>query len=104
MRRVLLAVVLASLASACASAPTERESIVVGPPPRPSREASIVTPDRIVASEPASIVATNSSADVDRAGILAEGAEGSGEVALTFDDGPSAENTPEALRVLAAHH
>ena len=49
-------------------------------------------------------VAYNADVDVDRAGILAEGAEGSGEIALTFDDGPSAENTPELLRILAAHH
>ena len=45
----------------------------------------------------------NPAADVDRAGILAEGAEGSGEIALTFDDGPGVENTGEVLRILAAH-
>jgi peptidoglycan/xylan/chitin deacetylase (PgdA/CDA1 family) len=100
MRRLLPTVMLAI---GCASAPSERDPIAAPPTPRPTREASIVTPDRIATSEPPSIAAANADADVDRAGILAEGAQGSGEVALTFDDGPSAENTPEALRVLAAH-
>lgn len=45
----------------------------------------------------------NPEVDVDRAGILAEGAEGSGEIALTFDDGPSPDTTTEVLRILAAH-
>jgi peptidoglycan-N-acetylglucosamine deacetylase len=46
----------------------------------------------------------NATADVDRAGILAEGAVDSGEIALTFDDGPGSETTSEVLRILAAHH
>lgn len=45
----------------------------------------------------------NAEADPHRAGILAEGAESSGEIALTFDDGPAAETTSEVLRILAAH-
>lgn len=45
----------------------------------------------------------NVEADVDRAGLLAEGARSSGEIALTFDDGPGGENTAEVLRILAAH-
>jgi peptidoglycan/xylan/chitin deacetylase (PgdA/CDA1 family) len=61
----------------------------------------IVSPDvlpRALGPEP-----HNPAADVDRAGILAEGAEGSGEIALTFDDGPGIENTGEVLRILSAH-
>jgi peptidoglycan/xylan/chitin deacetylase (PgdA/CDA1 family) len=56
----------------------------------------------------------NDEADPDRAGMLAEGPAGrepgrlelagTGEVALTFDDGPSAETTAEVLRILSAHH
>lgn len=49
-------------------------------------------------------VAYNPRADLDRAGILAEGAVDSGEIALTFDDGPGSETTSEVLRILAAHH
>jgi peptidoglycan/xylan/chitin deacetylase (PgdA/CDA1 family) len=45
----------------------------------------------------------NPEADPALAGILAEGAESSGEIALTFDDGPAAETTSEVLRILAAH-
>jgi peptidoglycan/xylan/chitin deacetylase (PgdA/CDA1 family) len=45
----------------------------------------------------------NADADLDRAGVLAEGAENSGEIAFTFDDGPAAETTSEVLRILAAH-
>lgn len=45
----------------------------------------------------------NEDADLHRAGMLAEGAESSGEIALTFDDGPGAETTSEVLRILAAH-
>jgi peptidoglycan/xylan/chitin deacetylase (PgdA/CDA1 family) len=105
MRTVLAAAV--TLALGCTPGPKEHastSSAPIAPAPRPPREQSIVTPDRIVTPEPASIAPANVDANIDQAGILAEGAEGSGEVALTFDDGPSAENTPEALRVLAAHH
>lgn len=56
-------------------------------------------------SLPSSIgpVPYNPEADLHRAGILAEGAVDSGEIALTFDDGPGAETTSEVLRILAAH-
>ena len=46
----------------------------------------------------------NPAVDIDRAGILAEGAADSGEIAFTFDDGPGADTTSEVLRILAAHH
>ena len=105
MRSVLAAMTVPlALAMGCARAPRDRDPVAVAPAPRPAREPSIVTPEVLLPHEPAPLVAANPEADVDRAGILAEGAEGSGEVALTFDDGPSVENTPEALRVLAAHH
>jgi peptidoglycan/xylan/chitin deacetylase (PgdA/CDA1 family) len=105
MRTVLSAAAILTIAIGCARAPTEHDPPSGAPTPRPPREGSILTPDRFAAAEePSSLVAANADANVDHAGILAEGAEGSGEVALTFDDGPSAENTPEALRVLAAHH
>jgi peptidoglycan/xylan/chitin deacetylase (PgdA/CDA1 family) len=45
----------------------------------------------------------NPEVDLDRAGILAEGAVGSGEIVLTFDDGPAPETTSEVLRILEAH-
>lgn len=65
-------------------------------------EPTVVDP----ASLPTSVgpLPYNASSDLDRAGILAEGAADSGEIALTFDDGPGAETTSEVLRILAAHN
>ena len=97
--------VLVCLSFGCSSAPTKHESSLAPNAPRRPIETSVVTPDALtVASSSDRAPVYNPSADDDRAGILAEGADSSGEVALTVDDGPSAENTPEALRILAAHH
>lgn len=89
-----------------------------GQPPEPPRAAivapqtprgpvdllspGVLSPD-VLPQAPIAL-ARNPAVDVDRAGMLAEGAEGSGEIALTFDDGPAIENTGEVLRILAAHH
>ncbi|MBI2392861.1 MAG: polysaccharide deacetylase family protein [Deltaproteobacteria bacterium] len=78
---------------------------VVAPAPAPRApppvDATVLGPESL----PALTAPTpwNPEADVDRAGILAEGAEGSGEIVLTFDDGPAAETTLEVLRILDAH-
>jgi peptidoglycan/xylan/chitin deacetylase (PgdA/CDA1 family) len=98
---------MAAYASSCASSgfsPADRgESpqaqvsaprIVVAEGPPPSPAPPIVT----------EIATFNPDADLDRAGMLAEGAEGSGEIAFTFDDGPSPDATPELLRILEARN
>ncbi len=70
-----------------------------------SVEESVDESDAEPEAAPAAVPAAfNAEADLDRAGILAEGAESSGEIALTFDDGPAPDTTPEVLRVLAQHH
>ena len=88
-----------------AAPPEPRAALVVESPPRgPSDLLSpaVVSPD-VLPQAPIALP-HNPSADIERAGMLAEGAEGSGEIALTFDDGPGIENTGEVLRILAAHH
>ncbi len=100
---------LAGYASSCAT-PLERARALTRVPPimtAPSVTTPIaVDPTVMDAASLPSVVGPlpyNGQADLHRAGILAEGAESSGEIALTFDDGPSAETTSEVLRILAAH-
>jgi len=96
---------LAGYASSCAARLPET--------PNPARGTTEATPSPVAVDstvldptlfESTGPKALNEDADLDRAGILAEGAEASGEIALTFDDGPAAETTSEVLRILAAHH
>ena len=98
----LLAALLATVLGCSSSLTTSPEPPV---PPRRALDALRATglgPDAL--ADGAQRAAHNPTADVARAGLLAEGAEGSGEVVVTFDDGPSIEHTPEVLRMLAAHH
>ncbi|MGZ3475429.1 MAG: polysaccharide deacetylase family protein [Polyangiales bacterium] len=106
MRRIpgVIVMALATYASSCASRPGRGESpqvavipprsIVTSPPP-----AEPAVSPREIAEPP---LPFNPEADLDRAGMLAEGAEGSGEIAFTFDDGPSPDTDPELLRILEA--
>lgn len=70
---------------------------------RPPIELGPTVLDAAALPEVIGPVPHNHDADPDRAGILAEGAERSGEIALTFDDGPAPDTTSEVLRILAAH-
>lgn len=81
---------------------TEQAAKVEGPRRGPLDvvDATAVSPFEVA---PKTIAVHNRAVDPDRAGILAEGAAGSGEIALTFDDGPAAGTTTEVLRILAAH-
>jgi peptidoglycan/xylan/chitin deacetylase (PgdA/CDA1 family) len=83
--------------------PAAAEAPLVGPHARGVDQVPTTTlrPEDLPAAPP---VSDNPTADFDRAGVLAEGAEGSGEIALTFDDGPGVDTTPEVLRILEAHH
>lgn len=120
LRRCLFgvgSVSLVALGPGCAAHPPDRGL----EPPRPVSGAS-GAPASAKGAEPTSVTAAtvdptvlaptdlaipagplNPKADPDLAGMLAEGAADSGEIALTFDDGPSAETTLEVLRILAAH-
>lgn len=96
---------LSGWAASCAARPPDppREATKTVAAPAPGRLGgyeSVLAPQDLAGALDGSF---NPSADVDRAGILAEGAEGSGEIALTFDDGPAAETTLAVLRILAAH-
>lgn len=103
---------LAGYASSCAvpramehgaeSPHRNAESVDAVAPTPLETESTVLSPSLFAA--PAGPVPFNPVADLDHAGMLAEGAEGSGEIALTFDDGPSAETTSEVLRILAAHN
>jgi len=109
--QALLPLALALYASSCASPfhrwvkaqshfgdlPVTREP--TAPSHGPSEDTAVLPSDGFARAQ----VAFNTAADLDRAGILAEGAEGSGEIALTFDDGPCADTTTEVLRILSAH-
>lgn len=106
--RVLRATVLglAGYASSCALHPRkEPESPRAAPltyvPTTVDLDPTVVSPSAL----PAAVgpLPYNPEVDLDRAGILAEGAADSGEIALTFDDGPGSETTSEVLRILAAH-
>lgn len=106
MRSVVLG--LALYASSCAAPPisalTRVEATRASPSDPPTAvdlEPTVVEPSAL----PSAIgpLPFNRDADLDRAGILAEGAESSGEIALTFDDGPGTETTSEVLRILSAH-
>jgi peptidoglycan/xylan/chitin deacetylase (PgdA/CDA1 family) len=101
---------MAVYASSCTSrgfSPSSR-----GESPHPAVVSPLAADDRplvpvpqpLVPAEPmaADPLPFNPEADLDRAGMLAEGAEGSGEIAFTFDDGPSPDATPELLRILEA--
>ncbi len=96
---------LAGYSSSCAvrvpEAPRGREEVETFATSPLAVDATVLDPTAFSATTGPSPF--NAAADVDRAGILAEGAEGSGEIALTFDDGPAAETTSEVLRILAAH-
>ncbi len=106
-------VLVTALAIACASIAAfsthpsisweSRPSSPEAPPRRITFETleSTLSPDAFADLESAS---KNPTVDLDRAGILAEGAQGSGEVTLTFDDGPGVGTTVEVLRILEAHH
>jgi len=107
----------AGWASSCASVPSDRAHEPAPQAPAPVALAtSVALPGALPAPLPveSTVVAPhdlaqatapfNPTVDVDLAGMLAEGAQGSGEIALTFDDGPAAETTLEVLRILAVHH
>jgi peptidoglycan/xylan/chitin deacetylase (PgdA/CDA1 family) len=98
---------LVAYCSACSVLAEKREVARVAPvAPEPGRlpppvDATVLDPSSFSGNlTPAPF---NPGADADLAGILAEGAVSSGEIALTFDDGPGAETTSEVLRILAAH-
>jgi peptidoglycan/xylan/chitin deacetylase (PgdA/CDA1 family) len=103
-RHVRLGVLaLAAYASSCAVPRPETPKpapLVVAPPSPVEVDATVLDPSLFDSVGPRPF---NPTADLDQAGILAEGAESSGEIALTFDDGPAAETTSEVLRILAAH-
>lgn len=98
---------LAVFAASCASARkpgTDRVEPTISAP-AVSAGPEVVPPTVLAPADltPKILPVHNPTADLDKAGMLAEGAEDSGEIALTFDDGPAAETTLEVLRILAAH-
>ncbi len=97
---------LAGYLSSCAVRPAEAPHRTADPTDSPkisglAVDATVLDPSSF--TSPSGPAAFNPAADVDQAGMLAEGAVSSGEIALTFDDGPAAETTSEVLRILAAH-
>lgn len=100
LRSLLLASIGGLFSCAAHHAEPPHEPVSIGRAPSTHVETTVLGAADLAPRKNASF---NPTADPELAGMLAEGAERSGEIALTFDDGPAAETTLEVLRILAAH-